>query len=256
MKKFWLLILLLSFVLVGCGGKSDAEASATAEFLETAAAALTEVAQLTPTFQPTWTPSPTATDFQGITPAPVGTTKVPFFAQPTSPGSVSCNDASFITDVSIPDNTELDPGEEFTKTWRLRNDGTCDWNGDYNVAFVSGNELSGKTTSLPGSIAVNQNLDISVKMKAPLTAGDYSGYWTIRNENGVSFGDLFYVQIIVSSSATETFTLGPTATPAETKTPLPATASPTLEPTQTPIPADTETWTPEPSQTPLETKAP
>lgn len=250
MKKIWFLIILLSILIAGCGGKTDAEASATAEFLETAAAALTEVAQVTPTSQPTWTASPTATDFQGASPSPAATTKVPFFAQPTSPGSVSCNDASFITDVSIPDNTELDPGEEFIKTWRLRNDGTCSWTADYSVAFVSGNELSGKTTFLPGTIAVNQNLDISVKMKAPLTAGEYSGYWTIRNENGVSFGDLFYVQIVVSSSATKTFTPGPTATAGATQTPLPATPSPTLEPSQTEAPADTLTWTPEPSQTP------
>jgi hypothetical protein len=256
MKKKWLFILLLSFIVVGCRGKVDAEASATAEFLETAAAALTEVAQVTPTAQPTWTASPTATDFLEISPSPAATTKVPFFAQPTSPGSVSCNDASFITDVSIPDNTELDPGEEFTKTWRLRNDGTCGWTSEYSVAFVSGNELSGKTTSLPGSVAVNQNLDFSIKMKAPLTAGEYKSYWTIRNENGVSFGDLFYVQIVVSSSATETFTPGPTETTVETETPQSATPSPTLEPSQTPIPVETLTSTPEPSHTPEDTKTP
>jgi hypothetical protein len=78
-------------------------------------------------------------------------------------------------------------------------------------------------------------------MKAPLLAGEYTSYWTIRNQNGISFGDLFYVQIVVTSSATETFTPAPTAAePTQTSSPSPTTGA-TL--TETPEPAATFTPT-------------
>jgi len=237
MKTKMIFLMICSLLLAGCGGQRAVEATATAEFFLTAEAALTEVAQVTPTSQPTWTPSPTATDWQLITPSPAATTRVPFYEQPTATSGISCDQASFITDVTVPDNTAFAPGESFTKTWRLRNDGSCAWTEEYTVAFVSGNQLGGKTTSLPRTIGINETLDISVEMKAPLLAGEYTSNWTIRNQNGISFGDLFYVQIVVTSSATETFTPAPTA------------AEPTQTPSPSPTSGTTQTETPEPSAT-------
>jgi hypothetical protein len=36
-----------------------------------------------------------------------------------------------MTSESIPDGTQFDRGDVFTKTWTLRNVGTCDWNENY-----------------------------------------------------------------------------------------------------------------------------
>src|SRR5687768_151168 len=41
----------------------------------------------------------------------------------------TCDLARFIKDVSIPDGTVFAPGASFTKTWRMRNEGTCTWSG-------------------------------------------------------------------------------------------------------------------------------
>ncbi len=256
MKKQGFIVLVLALLLAGCGGGQSAASTATAEFFLTAESALTEVAQVTSTPQPTWTASATATDFQLTSPSPAATTRVPFFDQATATprvGGISCDDASFIKDVTIPDNTVFGPGEAFTKTWRLRNDGSCAWTQEYDVAFVSGNQLEGKTTSVPRTIGINETLDISVEMKAPLLAGSYSSYWTIRNEDGISFGDLFYVEIEVSKSATETYTptvkatgntptVAPTVAPATTTVP-PNTATSTSTPTPTNTPTPTATFT-------------
>ena len=41
-----------------------------------------------------------------------------------------CNKPKFQGE-TIPDNSEFDPGDSFTKTWTVLNDGTCSWTTNY-----------------------------------------------------------------------------------------------------------------------------
>jgi len=122
-----------------------------------------------------------------------------------------CSDkADFEKDVTIPDDTRMDPGENFTKIWRMKNVGTCTWTTSYAVVFDSGNIMGGPpSTFLSGSVPPGGTVDISVDLTAPLSNGTHKGNWKLRNSNGVLFGigsageSSFWVQIIV----------GPTPTP-------------------------------------------
>jgi len=123
----------------------------------------------------------------------------------------SCTDQmEFISDVTIPDDTELLVGEEFIKTWRLENIGTCTWTNQYALVYIDGEQMSG-TSPLPltNSTAPGATLDVSVNMKAPGTTGTYRGNWKLRNGNGVNFGtgknsdQPFYVQIKVVEGVSE-----------------------------------------------------
>ena len=51
------------------------------------------------------------------------------------------DNATFISDVTIPDGTVLSPGRTFGKTWRLKNTGTTTWSSGYQLAFVGGDQL-------------------------------------------------------------------------------------------------------------------
>lgn len=143
---------------------------------------------------PTQTPIP-------ATNTPVPATNTPL---PTATAITYCDWVSFIDDVSIPDGTVFAPGDTFTKTWRLKNRGTCAWTPDYMLVFTSG-ELMGGTTAvrLPGYVAPGQTVDVSVTLTAPDAAGEYVGYWMLRNPSGVLFGygdkanQAFYVDIKV-----------------------------------------------------------
>ncbi len=110
------------------------------------------------------------------------------------PGSVSaaqtCTDrAQFIADVTVPDGTRFDPGATFTKTWRLRNIGTCTWTTGYSMVFQSGEQMGGPASvPMPSSVAPGQNVDVSVNLTAPNAAGHYIGYWRFRNAGGTVFG--------------------------------------------------------------------
>ena len=87
--------------------------------------------------------------------------------------TICTNSASFIADVTIPDHTELEPGETFTKTWRVENTGTCIWNEDYRLAFALNSQM-GAPDFLPLKVVnPGEEFDISVKLTAPEGEGSY-----------------------------------------------------------------------------------
>lgn len=151
----------------------------------------------------TSTPSLTPVSPATLTPVPVLTNT------PVPTATSNCNAMQFVTDVTYPDNTVVVPGQVFTKTWRLKNIGTCAWTPSYAVVFSAGNAMNGPSTqALAGNINPGQTLDVSVNLTAPATTGDFRGDWKIRDASGVLFG-AFYVQIRVQNTPTITNTSAP-----------------------------------------------
>lgn len=117
----------------------------------------------------------------------------------------ACSDrAQFVTDVTISDNTRLDPGKSFEKTWRIKNIGTCTWTKSYAVTFVNGDRLSApESSSFKEDVKPGATIDITISMKAPSSNGTYRGNWKIKNDQGNLFGigenysNPFWVQITV-----------------------------------------------------------
>jgi len=137
------------------------------------------------------------------TPIPPTATPVPATNTPVPTAVTYCDWAAFIKDVTIPDGTEFAPGEVFTKTWRLKNIGTCTWTPNYAIVFSSGAQMSGTNVSMPGYVAPGQTVDVSVTFTAPSAAGHYVSYWMLRNASGTLFGtdswadESFFVDIHV-----------------------------------------------------------
>ncbi|MGD0173684.1 MAG: NBR1-Ig-like domain-containing protein [Anaerolineales bacterium] len=195
---------------------------------------------------PTGTPTSVATATSAVTILPSVT---PTSSQLATP----CYRAHFVKDVTIADYTVINPGDTFIKTWRLTNNGSCDWAADTSIGFFSGTQMGGPSSQSLGQIvAVGDQIDISLTLKAPTDPGTYTGYWMLLTPSGGRFGigdagDLsFYVLIVVKSSTT-TPTLSATAgTPSNTSTPT-TTRSPT------PVPTSTRTRTPLVTSTPTPT---
>jgi hypothetical protein len=160
------------------------------ELLKTYAAQTIEV-QLTLVatgIQPTITPGENIATVTS-SPSSPATQVISATSTPTATQGV-CDQAGFEKDVTIPDNTTLDAGEEFTKTWQLRNDGTCTWNSNYAIVFERGDAMGGpasaQLTSAP--IAPGETVDVSLDLTAPESPGTYQGYWKLRNPAGQVFG--------------------------------------------------------------------
>ncbi len=101
------------------------------------------------------------------------------------------NKMDFIADVTIPDHAIVSAGKPFTKTWQVRNTGTCDWTEAYAIVFEMGDPMSAEEwTHLPKGTVVkpNETIDLSVYMTAPEKPGAYAAYWKLEDGNGNRFG--------------------------------------------------------------------
>ncbi len=158
----------------------------------------------------------------------------------TQTAQASCtNSASFVEHVTIPNNAYVSASSNFTKIWRVNNNGTCDWSG-YQVVHSSGNIMGANSPKGLPSIRAGSNADIVVDMEAPGGAGAYSAIWRIQSADGTIFGPDLLVSINIPELPTETPT--PTAT---------FTLTPTITPTFTLTPSPTPTWTASPTPLPL-----
>lgn len=114
---------------------------------------------------------------------------VPWNNMPDCPG-VGTTIATFIKDVTITDGSKLEPGEYFTKTWRIKNVGTCTWNADYDFIFDSGDRMGGVIAQplTVEHVPPGATIDISVQLRAPEESGSYRGYWRFQDSRGEDFG--------------------------------------------------------------------
>jgi hypothetical protein len=115
------------------------------------------------------------------------------------PTSGSCmNDSKFVLDVNVPDGTHLAPGAAFTKTWRLRNSGTCTWDTSYRLTFIAGEPMNGpQSMTLSETVLPGAEVDISIALIAPQADGTYQGQWQLVAPDGTPFGAKPYVEIEV-----------------------------------------------------------
>lgn len=205
------IVLILIIVLVGCNlpRSQVTPASPDAVFTqaaETVAAELTHVAVLASP-----TPNiPTNTSVPTNTPTAVPT-NTPVFTPTNTP--IPCNLGLFVVDVTYPDNTIVAPNQAFTKTWRIKNIGSCSWNSNYSLIFDHQDGMgvnSGYSQPLTtGVVNPGQTVDLAVNLTSPATSGTYTGYWRLRDPGGVLFGitptgGTFFVKIIVVASNTTT----------------------------------------------------
>src|SRR5258706_7818777 len=132
-KKRITFIVLIAIILTACGSKAPAEtvSPTVANTQATVATDMPAPAATAAIDTPLSLGEASATSASGptvtLTPAPPRPTN--------SPGCT--NSAKFVADVTIPDNTQLDGGKEFVKTWRVMNSGTCIWASDYKLAYYS-----------------------------------------------------------------------------------------------------------------------
>lgn len=201
---FLSILMLFAFLLTSCGGAgTESDTIATA-------VAMTVVAQETERAEATSTPGPTE---PGPTSAPEATSTAltaPTFSPPTAPGSTGsvqqCQVVANLVGETIPDGTIMQPGEAFRKTWRLKNNGTCTWNSSYKIVYWSG-DLMGAAMEypLPRIVAPGEDVEIPLLLTAPISNGNFSGFWKLQSEWGTAFGvgqydQPFYVQINVNDS--------------------------------------------------------
>ncbi len=144
---------------------------------------------LPPTTVPTNTPA-----------APTPAEASPTPAAPATPEA--CTDkAAFVADVTVPDYSHFDPKQAFTKTWRVKNSGTCAWTSDYKAVYSRGDSLGAPISIQMADTAPGATLDISTIMTAPSKDGKFEIFYQLTNADGdpmpIDDGDSIWTLITV-----------------------------------------------------------
>jgi len=172
--------------------RTSAANTVVAEFTLTAAA-------FTPTSAPpTETPTPEL---------PTETPTIVFATDPTQAAlgtpAALCDNYSFdltTLDVTVPDGTPMTPGQEFVKTWKIRNTGICTWDTGYKAIFSYSSppnqQMGAQPVPLAALVAPGEETEVSVQFKAPATPGEYTGYWQMVNSKGIPFGTKDFILIV------------------------------------------------------------
>ena len=223
LMKVQLVLALGAILIAACGGGNVPETTPTlsAEQIQpiqtnavsTFAADLTLTALSAPTNtpEPTITLSPAVTSTGGV---PFGTGSTPLAPVAGSTSATSCYGLTFVDDVTIEDNTQMDPGETFTKTWKVQNSGSCAWDAGFKFQLSGGNAMGATAVTLPSAVAAGATYDISVPMTAPNAAGTVRGNWRMSTAAGQFFGDEVYVVIVVGSGGAAPAATNTTGAPA------------------------------------------
>jgi hypothetical protein len=134
--------------------------------------------------------------------------EIPFVSLQQTPTPCT-NSAEFIADITIPDDTEMKPGQKFTKTWRFRNNGTCTWTTQYAIVLVAGSSMGApKVIPFPTTVNPGEIFDLSINMVAPYEIYGQQGNWMFQDPNGKRFGTgadakgFFWVSIDINLGST------------------------------------------------------
>ena len=170
-------------------------------------ATLGEISTLViPTFLPaggTNTPNPFNTQQPGLTPLSSVVPTVGVVVTFTTKNG--CNDGSFVGETAPFDKDVVGSEKKYDKSWTILNTGTCTWDEGYSFAFLpdlSSSELGGYSIVLKKNAAEEytkpgHTQSFIVKLVAPKAAGEYKGYWKMKDDAGNLFGPLVSVWITV-----------------------------------------------------------
>jgi len=243
--KLIITLVLFSLILSACGEKGSSSSPSSAE------QALTQVAQnvstgltqtaasiaasqpestatilpaetsVVPTEMPTLSvpigspdanqPTPSSADMTAM-PSGQETAVAPPVVEPTKADVADCKLRVSLEYENIPDDTELGFNKKFTKTWRLKNVGTCEWPAGTELMFISGEIMgaSSRIVLLTKALYPNQYVEVKIDFKAPKKAGTYQSNWMLVTPEGHVFGTgengkgTFWVRIIAYDKATVT----------------------------------------------------
>ena len=206
LMKVQILFALGAILIASCGAGNVPEATPTytVNQIQTyAVATFSSALTLTAIAAPTNTPAATITPLPTLPPLATSTGGV-LLGTPLAAATTSCYGLTFVSDVSIPDNTQMAAGKTFTKTWKVQNSGSCAWDAGFKFQNTGGNAMGASAVTLSASVASGATYDLSVSMTAPNAAGIVRGNWRMSTAAGQLFGDEVFVQIVVGNGPTPT----------------------------------------------------
>jgi hypothetical protein len=172
---------MLSISLAGCQevtGKLRASQAEQEIYLPPTSASMQAAAQ-TSAQSPTATSPAAAIEFQA------------------SPTPQCTNNLRFISDMTVPDGTQVAPGSPVDKQWQVENNGTCNWDSRYRLKFIAGADLGAPLVQALFPARSGTQPAIRLTFTAPEEPGTYRSAWQAYSPQDEPFGDPVFVEIVV-----------------------------------------------------------
>lgn len=152
----------------------------------------TEAARPTATFTPvpTLPPPPTATAIPTqsppVQPPPPAQVLPPVQVQPTATAVPQklCLQAKLTKDTPL---NVTGPSTDIVKKWEFQNVGTCDWNSQYDLRWVSGDDFGIDAIDLP-AVAAGSYVEVTQTFDGFDKPGTYKSNWMFFSSEGERFG--------------------------------------------------------------------
>ena len=230
--KVTILLLLLALGLSACKGGSEEPAVSESDLVLTEAAriAMETATELAAAIPPSPTPmpatdTPTATlepvtnpteesiptgdltqgpiiTSSGVSPTPLILLATATQGQQAPSGDLSCYKAKFETEGPPYDGAEWAGGKTFTKTWRIKNIGTCTWTSEVYLKWITSTEIEngvevkevaqlfGQKSAIPivvDDVPPGGYLDIAIEFEVPIVSKTttYKVYFMLGSPAGV-----------------------------------------------------------------------
>ncbi len=151
-------------------------------------------------------PIPDSTPFVAPTrapsPLPPGVTADPATIRPTP--TLPCDDTlTFLTDVTIPDGSQVAAGATMDKRWEVQNSGSCNWTDGYTLRLIAGVDLGANPEQALYPARSNAHAVIRLVFQAPIEPGAYRSAWQAYSPSGDAFGDPIFIDFVVPSAVPE-----------------------------------------------------
>jgi hypothetical protein len=139
---------------------------------------------------------------QAVTPTSLPVTSPDAGEVRPTPEPACTNALWFLQDITIPDGTEVSPGEKLDKRWLVQNAGTCNWDERYQVRLVAGPSMGIPQTQALFPARAGTEITLRMTFIAPDEPGTYRSAWQAYDPDGTPFGDPFFIEIVVVGNTT------------------------------------------------------
>jgi len=154
--------------------------------------------ELLPTFGVYRPPTAEATESSLVPPSQdANPESIPSDSNP-SPTPACINNLLFLDDLTIPDGTAVTAGEQLDKRWLVQNNGTCNWNDQYQVKLIAGSGMGMPVQQKLYPALSSTDVVIRMVFIAPNDPGSHRSAWQAYDAQDDPFGDPFFIDIQVS----------------------------------------------------------
>jgi hypothetical protein len=131
-------------------------------------------------------------------PTPLVTATLPVSEPPRfTPTPVCTPNLTFLSDLTIPDGTQVAPGATLDKRWQVENSGSCNWDANYRVKLIAGEQMGAPAEQALYPARSGTQATLRILFTAPTQPGTYRSAWQAFDPNGQPFGDVFFIEVVV-----------------------------------------------------------